>query len=99
MSISGITPGLEDRYLVSEAATLIGKSADTLRRWDKQGILHPSEKEKFGKTTVRLYTPDDIKRGQEIARTLRPGRKRTGPESVGGRHGGEGTTGEQRSTA
>lgn len=67
------------RYTVKQAAQMIGRDADTLRRWKRSGTLIPSDHEKFGKTVVPLYTDDDIKVGREIAKSIKPGRKSAQP--------------------
>jgi hypothetical protein len=37
------------RYTVTQAAALVGRSPDTLRRWRRQGVAPPSETVTFGK--------------------------------------------------
>lgn len=63
------------RYTVTQAAALVGKDVDTLKRWNKQGVYRPSDSRKFGKLVVGLYTSDDIKEMKRIAREMKPGRK------------------------
>lgn len=65
------------RYTVSQAAPLVGKDVDTLKRWRKQGIYTPSDSRKFGALVVGLYTSEDIKAMKVIARELKPGRKKS----------------------
>lgn len=48
-------------YLIGEAAMIIGRSIDTLRRWDKAGKLEPTGRDSSGR---RLYTEADIEQGQ-----------------------------------
>lgn len=63
------------RYLVGDAAALIRRSVDTLERWRDEGILIPSDARQFGSLVVFLYTPDDIRKGKEIARNRKRGRQ------------------------
>lgn len=65
------------RYTVSQAAALVGKDADTLKRWKRTGVYMPSESRSFGKLDVDLYTSEDIKALKKIAREMRPGRKKS----------------------
>lgn len=64
------------RYTVNEAASLVGRSPDTLVRWRRAGIYEPSDSMKVGSLTVWLYTDDDIRYMKEMAKDLKPGRKR-----------------------
>lgn len=63
------------RYTAPQAAQLIGKSEDTVRRWKYQGIYAPSEVRMFGNLEVALYTNEDIKAMRKLARRMKPGRK------------------------
>ena len=63
------------RYLVGDAAALIRRSVDTLERWRDEGILIPSDARQFGSLVVFLYTPEDIRKGKEIARNRKRGRQ------------------------
>lgn len=65
------------RYTVQQAAALVGRSVDTLKRWQKTGVYAPSDEnaEHFGKLRVPLYTDDDIKKMRQVAREQKPGRK------------------------
>lgn len=65
------------RYTVGQAAPLVGKDVDTLKRWRKQGIYKPSDSRKFGELDVGLYTSEDIQAMKKIARELKPGRKKS----------------------
>lgn len=67
------------RYTVSEAAKMIGRNADTLTRWRKQGLCVPSDRAAFGQLTVHLYTDDDIEALRVVAKSIRPGRKAAFP--------------------
>lgn len=65
------------RYTTSQAAELIGRHEDTVKRWRDSGVFVPQHRERFGNTEVWLYTSDDIKAMKSIAREIRPGRKPT----------------------
>jgi hypothetical protein len=65
----------EGWHLVGEAASLIGRSKDTLKRWHAEEVLIPSGTMDYGQLEVPLYSEDDIKEGRRIARTMKPGRK------------------------
>lgn len=65
----------ETLYTISEAAEAVGRSVQTLRRWERNGDFTPSRTAKMGTINVRLYTPEDIKALREFAATQRPGRK------------------------
>lgn len=70
-SIGGMVP--DGWHLRSEAAVLVGKSFDTLRRWDRDGIYKPSGQMKVGRLTCHLYSDADIEAMRNIANTLKPG--------------------------
>jgi len=63
------------RYTIAQAARLVGRDADTLRRWRRLRIYAPSESRQFGHLEVVLYTDDDIRAMRRIAKQIRPGRK------------------------
>jgi DNA-binding transcriptional MerR regulator len=65
----------EGMHVRTDAARLIGRSPDTLKRWHQQGIAIPSECMQAGKLRVWLYTAEDIEHLKEIAASQRPGRK------------------------
>jgi hypothetical protein len=56
------------RYTRSDAAALVGRDADTLKRWKKDGTFVPSESRQFGGLTVDLYSEDDIKAMKRLTR-------------------------------
>jgi hypothetical protein len=68
------------RYTTTQAAKLVGKSDDTLRRWKYEGIYEPSEYRAFGALDVALYTNADIKAMRKLAREIKPGRKPGSPD-------------------
>lgn len=64
------------RYTRRQAAQIIGKDIDTLKRWSRDGVYCPSDSRKFGSLTVGLYTEDDIKALRQISKTMKPGRRK-----------------------
>lgn len=63
-------------YTVSQAAALVGRSADTLARWRKRRYVNaPSAQCDFDTEVVYLYTDDDIRELKEFAATMYPGRR------------------------
>lgn len=66
------------RYTTQQAADMIGRSRDTVKRWRIDGVHAPSDAKVFGSTLVYLYTPDDIRAMKSLTRTLKPGRKPQG---------------------
>lgn len=64
------------RYTTSQAAQLIGKHEDTVKRWRDRGVFVPSDRRRFGTTEVPLYTSEDIRAMKKIAKTIKPGRKK-----------------------
>lgn len=63
------------RYTTSQAATMVGKHVDTVKRWRDSGVHVPSDEATFGTTKVWLYTREDIEQLKKIAKTMKPGRK------------------------
>ncbi len=57
-----------ERLRIAEAARLVGTSASTLRRWERQGLLRPVR----GLGGQRLYAVEDVAQAREVAR-LRAG--------------------------
>lgn len=62
-------------YTVSEAAELVGKSADTLRRWRQTGFMVPSKKVTMGEQTIYVYTEADIERLRVLAQVTKRGKR------------------------
>lgn len=65
------------RYTRRQAAELVGRDEDTLKRWKRNGVFSPSEEWTFGRLSVGLYTDEDIAAMRELAKTIKPGRKKT----------------------
>jgi hypothetical protein len=63
------------RYTRAQAAEIVGRSVDTIVRWDREGICSPSDSRDFGETTVPLYTQEDIEALKDTARNMKVGRK------------------------
>src|SRR3954454_1717024 len=59
--------GLRTGYFaISVAARMLGVHAQTLRAYERQGLLTPSRT----KGRIRLYSIDDIRRAQQIRRLI-----------------------------
>lgn len=56
------------RYTRSEAASMVGRSPDTLRRWKREGTHKPSDARSFGALRVDLYTNDDIRTMRKLTK-------------------------------
>lgn len=52
-----------------QAAKLIGKSSDTIRRWHREGIYEPLGQMPAGQLTVWLYSDEDITNMKKVAAT------------------------------
>lgn len=61
-------------YTREQAAQQIGRSRDTLRRWQKMGRFVPTQYMNVGKLKVWLYSEADIATLKDIAATVREGR-------------------------
>lgn len=66
------------------AAYLVGRSVDTLKRWQKQGLVVPSQSMQAGKLRVWLYTDDDMMKLRDVAKRQKPGRKPRGKDDNAG---------------
>jgi len=53
-------------FAISVAARMLGVHAQTLRAYERQGLLTPSRT----KGRIRLYSIDDIRRAQQIRRLI-----------------------------
>jgi PAS domain S-box-containing protein len=58
MSHAGLSDGVEEYLTVGEAATVLGVSPWTLRKWDRVGKLKPKRHPKNG---YRIYRHEDLK--------------------------------------
>jgi len=58
-------PGLRTDYKIGEVSSLLGISADTLRYYEKIGLLPPVQRSPSG---IRYYLPGDISRLRFIQR-------------------------------
>ena len=68
-------------FTISQMATMLGKDADTIRRWAKNNeSLKPTHKMDLGDGSkgsfVWLYTEEDVQRYREHAKTVKVGRPR-----------------------
>lgn len=76
MTISEIVREMSPpRYTTSQAAEMVGKHPDTVKRWRDTGVFRPSDGRQFGSLKVPLYTSEDIKAMKLIAKEMKPGRK------------------------
>ena len=65
----------DQKYTLTEVARLVGKSPETLVRWEKKyGLQINSETRQFGETTVRIFTDHDVTKLRSFAAGLRTGR-------------------------
>lgn len=65
----------EEFYTYAEAAPLIGRHQDTVKKWVKRGRIDPPSYEAVvGDLVIHLFTPEDIQRFRRYAKTVRPGR-------------------------
>ena len=67
-----VPPGF---YTRSQAARLVGRSVDTLKRWHKKDLVKPSSYIQAGSLKVWAYSEEDIGRLVAVAATQKPGRK------------------------
>lgn len=62
-------------WTAQQVADIVGKSLDTIKRWHSQGDVVPSKEVEFGKTTVYLYTAEDVVAAQAFADTMYSGKR------------------------
>lgn len=62
-------------HLVSDAGELVGRSADTLRKYRRDQIFVPSGYMMAGTLKCYLYSDEDIKALKELIPKIKPGRK------------------------
>lgn len=62
-------------YLTSDAAALVGRSADTLRKYKRDAIYVPEGFMWAGTLKVALYSVKDIDALRKVAAEQRPGPK------------------------
>lgn len=65
-----------------EAAEMIGRDYDTLRRWHRDGTYTPSGFVQRGKLTIWLYSDDDIAELKKVAASQKRGPKPKQDESL-----------------
>jgi DNA-binding transcriptional MerR regulator len=53
-------------YAIGAAADAIGRSVDTLRDWDRRGLLRAARDTRG----ARMYTAKDIARGRELVEEM-----------------------------
>lgn len=70
----GLMNHIPEGYMTrGQAAAVIGKSKDTLRRWHETGRFITRHKVKRGERYVWLYDADDLEALKTLVRTTRPG--------------------------
>lgn len=62
-------------YTVAEASELVGRSINTLKRWQRTGGPQPSTNMTLGKLLVWLYTEDDLDICRQYGMNQRTGPK------------------------
>lgn len=55
---------MSKRYAIGEFSKIVGRSIDTLRQWERDGVLTPERT----KGNQRRYTEDQIREALDIAR-------------------------------
>jgi hypothetical protein len=66
----------KDEFTRRQAAQMVGRSLDTLRRWHADGTYKATHWRKIGQRKMWLYTEDDIARMRMIAAGQKPGPKK-----------------------
>ena len=56
----------EGRYVISVVARILGVHAQTLRYYERAGLVHPAR----GRGSIRLYSVRDIERLRQIQRLM-----------------------------
>lgn len=59
------------KYTTTQAAALVGRDPQSLKRWSKKGYFTPSEAAWFGSVLVPLYTDEDIDKMRLLAKGKR----------------------------
>lgn len=73
---NGIGRVVPDGYHTrSMAAAQVGRSIDTLKRWQETGVYKPTTQMVVGSLRVWLYSDADIELMKEVAAMQRPGKK------------------------
>lgn len=73
---NGIESVIPDGYYTRhKAAQKVGRSIDTLKRWQESGLFKPTHQTAVGGLNVWLYTEADIEAMKTIASEQKPGRK------------------------
>jgi excisionase family DNA binding protein len=63
-------------YTSREAAKALGVSPQTLYTWINGGHIDAPAVLKLGRSTIRIWTADDIARARKFKGSLKPGRKK-----------------------
>ncbi len=65
-------------YTLPQAAAMIGRHPDTLRRWIRAGLTATPRTMDFGSLSVWVFSPEDVASLQELAGSIRIGRPPVG---------------------
>jgi len=64
----------EGWYTVSQVADLIGRSPETIKRWQRAGFYQATNQMSVGKLKVWVYSDDDVAAMREAIKTIKHGR-------------------------
>jgi hypothetical protein len=71
----GIRAAIPDGYYTRKmAADLIGRSYDTIKRWEDNGFVKPSGYVRMGMLDVPVYSRTGIETLRKVAKSQKPGR-------------------------
>lgn len=77
MEATGLMSNIPDgMYTRGQVADKIGRTRDTIKRWHDSGTYKATHWHQSGKTTVWLYTDEDVAAMKQIARTIKSGPKK-----------------------
>ncbi|CAB4195082.1 MerR-type HTH domain containing protein [uncultured Caudovirales phage] len=63
------------KFTLPQAAKIIGRHPDTIRRWIKDGLIPQPERMTFGEIDVPVFSAEDIESIKQIAnKTIKVGR-------------------------
>lgn len=64
-------------FKIGEVAKILGKKADTIRKWEARGWTPPQKKWNIGGSKeVRFYSADDVESMRDVAQYIHVGRPR-----------------------
>lgn len=80
--ISGLAP--DGWYTISQAASRVGRSEVTLRRWHRTGRYPATNQMRVGQLNVWVYSDQDIANMRNVAKNIKAGRPFKTPIQDGG---------------